>query len=157
MLQLVKVLPGQKVLDPCCGTGTILVEAAKCRAIAQGGDAHRAAVEVAQLNTRTANVVARIEQWDARALPLPDDYIDRIVTNLPWGRQVRVDRDLASFYKGVCGELHRVLSSAGRIAILTNVPHLVESEDWCCDNRLEISLFGQRPTILTFTSTRQSR
>ena len=150
MLQLVKVLPGQKVLDPCCGTGTILVEAAKCRAMAEGGDAHRTAVEVARLNTRTANVVARIEQWDACALPLPDNHIDRIVTNLPWGRQVSVDRDLASFYKGVCAELNRVLRAAGRIALLTNVPHLVECEDWHCDNRVEISLFGQRPTILTF-------
>ena len=157
MLQLVKVLPGQKVLDPCCGTGTILVEAAKCQAIAEGGDARRTAVEVARLNTKTANVAACVEQWDARALPLPDDCIDRVVTNLPWGRQVRVDGDLASFYRGVCAELHRVLSSAGRIALLTNVPHLVKFEDWHCDNLVEISLFGQRPTILTFTSTRYKR
>lgn len=157
MLQLVKVPPGEKVLDPCCGTGTILVEAAKGGAIGEGGDAHQTAVEVARLNTRTANVVACIEQWDACALPLPNDYIDRIVTNLPWGRQIRVDRGLASFYKGVYAELNRVLKPAGRIALLTNVPHLVECEDWHCDNRVEISLFGQRPTILTFTSTRRSR
>jgi tRNA (guanine6-N2)-methyltransferase len=150
MLQLVQVLPGQKVLDPCCGTGTILVEAAKYQAILKGGDAHRAAVDVARLNTKTASVAACIDQWDARALPFPADYVDRIVTNLPWGRQVRVDTDLESFYEGVCAELHRVLVPGGRIALLTNVPHLVKSDHWCCEHRLEISLSGQRPTILTF-------
>jgi tRNA (guanine6-N2)-methyltransferase len=154
MLQLVEVRPGQKVLDPCCGTGTILVEATKYQAIARGGDADRAAVEVARMNTKTAGAAACIQHWDARALPLPDDYADRIVTNLPWGRQVKVDGELAAFYQEVCAELQRVLAPAGRIALLTNLPHLVQSDQWRCDNRLEISLSGQRPTILTFTAVK---
>src|SRR5690606_19149211 len=38
LLQLAGVQAGDRVLDPCCGAGTILIEAALMGARAQGGD-----------------------------------------------------------------------------------------------------------------------
>ena len=46
---------------------------------------------MARANAAAAGVDVPIEQWDARALPLPDRSVERVVTNLPWGRQVAVD------------------------------------------------------------------
>ena len=125
---MVDLRAGQRLLDPCCGSGTILIEAALSGARAAGGDLDSEAVAAAQANAHAAGVTLAIEQWDAKALPLPDRSIERIVTNLPWGRQVALDEDLANLYAGICGELERVLTPGGRIALLTSAPELLRFE-----------------------------
>ena len=102
---------------------------------------------------RAAGVPIDLRQWDARALPQDDGTIDRIVSNLPWGRQVEVDTELAPFYQTVCAEIERVLADDGEIVLLTNVPHLVTFASRSSTAQYEISLFGQQPTILVFGST----
>src|SRR5262245_9162043 len=108
-------------------------------------------VSAARMNARAAGVAANINAWDARALPIPSGSIDRIVSNLPWGRQVTIDSSLALFYRDVCAEMRRTLAPGGRIALLTNAPQLVGFRDLRCDDQLEISLYCQTPTILTFS------
>jgi tRNA (guanine6-N2)-methyltransferase len=151
MLKLVGIAPGQSLLDPCCGAGTILAEAGKFGVAMCGGDIDSAAVSAASLNARAASVAASINAWDARALPFPDCSFDRIVSNLPWGRQITISGDLALFYRDLCAEMRRVLAPGGSIALLTNAPQLVGLQDLRRDNQLEISLYGQTPTILTFS------
>jgi hypothetical protein len=50
--------------------------------------------------------------------------------------------------------MSRVISPDGRIAVLTGTPHLVafplDGGNLAPIQRLEISLFGQTPTILVF-------
>ncbi|HEV2663696.1 MAG TPA: hypothetical protein VG324_02235, partial [Blastocatellia bacterium] len=43
------------------------------------------------------------------------------------------------------------------IALLTNAPQLAAFQDLRRDGQLEISLYGQTPTILTFSSENQPR
>jgi 23S rRNA G2445 N2-methylase RlmL len=150
MLRLIGIAPGQSLLDPCCGAGTILAEAGKFGATVCGGDIDMSAVAAARVNVSAARIVANINAWDARALPVPGGSVERIVCNLPWGRQAPVDGSLALFYRDVCAEMRRVLAPDGRIALLTNAPHLVVFQDLRRDGQLEISLYGQTPTILTF-------
>jgi len=151
MLRLIGLTPGQLLLDPCCGAGTILAEAGKCGAAVWGGDIDLTAISAARMNARAAGVDANIIAWDARALPIPSGSIDRIASNLPWGRQVNIDCSLALFYRDVCAEMRRTLAPGGRIALLTNAPQLVGFQDLRRDDQLEISLYGQTPTILTFS------
>jgi 23S rRNA G2445 N2-methylase RlmL len=166
MLRLVGIAPGQSLLDPCCGAGTILAEAGgfgagglgaggfgagEFGAGVWGADIDKSAVSAARLNVDAAGIDAIIKVWDARALPIPNHSIDRVVSNLPWGRQSPISGDLALFYRDVCAEMRRVLAPGGRIALLTNAPQLAVFRDLRCDNRLEISLYGQTPTILTFS------
>jgi tRNA (guanine6-N2)-methyltransferase len=151
MLRLLELAPGQLLLDPCCGAGTILSEAGKCGAAVWGGDIDLTAISAARLNTRAAGVAANINAWDARALPIPDGSVDRIVSNLPWGRQVTINSSLSLFYRNVCAEMRRILAPGGRIALLTNAPQLVRFHDLRRDDQFEISLYGQKPTILTFS------
>jgi tRNA (guanine6-N2)-methyltransferase len=151
MLALAEVEPGMRVLDPCCGAGTIPIEAALSRALAQGGDDDIAAITAAQANAVAAGVTIDVRKWDARTLPIGDGSIDRVVSNLPWGREVQVDAKLDVFYRRACSEMHRVLAPGGQIVVLTNLPHLVDFPDLQRDTRLEISLFGQTPTVLGFS------
>jgi tRNA G10 N-methylase Trm11 len=95
-----------------------------------------------------------VSEWDARQLPIEDQSIDRVVTNLPWGRQIKIDDDLGRFYRDVCAEIERVLVPGGRVAVLTSTPHLLQFDHLRPDNALEISLFGQTPTISLYTAIR---
>jgi tRNA (guanine6-N2)-methyltransferase len=154
MLHLAKVSPAMKLLDPCCGAGTILIEGAQIGAVCVGGDIDLEAVVASQTNVSTAGATIDIRQWDAQALPLPDQSVDRVVTNLPWGRQINVDAELGGFYRGVCAEIERVLKPGGRVAILTSTPHLLRFDQLKPDTTIEISLFGQTPTIALYSATR---
>ena len=151
LLSLAAVNPGTRVLDPCCGGGTILIEAALSEAVAVGGDIDAMALAAADANMNAAGVSIQFQLWDAQALPMADASMDRIVCNLPWGREVSIDVDLQSLYRRICEELCRVLAPGGRIALLTNAPQLVELSGFRCDQSIEISLFGQTPTILVFS------
>jgi tRNA (guanine6-N2)-methyltransferase len=141
----------QRVLDPCCGSGTLVIEAAMRGADACGGDSDPAAVQAAQINCRAAGISASLQCWQAEALPLATASIDRVICNLPWGRQTQVDGSLATFYQAAFAEMRRVLAPAGRIALLTTRPALIDPLDLACGKRCEISLFGQRPTLLVFS------
>ena len=150
LLALAGVAPGSRVLDPCCGAGTILIEAALQGALAAGGDNDPAALRAAQANASAAGVAVALQHWDAQALPLADGTLERIVSNLPWGRAVEVDTALAPFYRRACAEMQRVVAPGGRIAVLTDTPHLVTFDGLECESQIEISLFGQTPTIMLF-------
>jgi tRNA (guanine6-N2)-methyltransferase len=147
MLRLVDVKPGMRLLDPSCGVGTILIEGATIGAIAQGGDIDPEAVAASRANADAAGFVIKVSEWDARKLPLEDQSVERVVTNLPWGKQIKIDDDLGWFYRELCAEMERVLMPAGRVAILTSTPHLLQFDQLRLKDTIEISLFGQTPTI----------
>src|SRR5262245_5184496 len=77
MVRLAEVLPGQTVLDPMCGAGTILAEAltfARMRHLEGvqvcGGDIERTAVRAAADNLHRLGEIL-LSRWDASELPLP--------------------------------------------------------------------------------------
>lgn len=148
LLWLLDAQPGQRLVDPCCGAGTVLIEAAQRGLSAHGGDTSAEAVDAAQHNIAAANVAASVTAWDARRLPLDDRSTDYVATNLPWGRQVAVDEELPALYEDVLGEVRRILVPGGRAAILTSRPELVAAPGLVVEQQIEISLFGQTPTIV---------
>lgn len=152
LLELLALQPGETLLDPCCGAGTILIEAARRDAPAQGGDNDAGAVAAALTNAENAGIAISVEQWDARSLPLADGSVDCIACNLPWDRQVVIDGDEAEFYADICAEMERVLVPGGRLALLTSKPELLRFERLVCREQVEISLFGQRPLITLYGS-----
>jgi tRNA (guanine6-N2)-methyltransferase len=153
LVELAQITSTTTVLDPCCGSGTILIEAALQGANASGGDSNPTAVAAAQANVAAAGVTVPIFHWDAASLPLANASIDRVITNLPWGRQVSVETALPVLYRRLFTQMRRVLAPAGRLVILTSAPELLDPLDLSYVERIKISLFGQRPTILVFSST----
>jgi len=151
LAMLVEVKPGMRVLDPCCGAGTTLIEAQDYGVWAWGGDTAWTALTASRQNAVEGSAAVALQQWDARALPIAGGTIDRVISNLPWGREVATVGDLASLYRKMGQEIKRVLAPEGRAALLVNQPELLTIEGLHCEKQIEISLYGQNPTITIWT------
>jgi tRNA G10 N-methylase Trm11 len=77
--------PGERLLDPCCGSGTILLEAASMGIKAAGCDLSPLWPPRAAENAAHFGLQVRTWQQDAREVS--GDY-DVIVTNLPYGQNL---------------------------------------------------------------------
>jgi len=112
--------PDEVVLDPMCGTGTILIErAALGPARLIGSDAFGEAMHEARMNVDASGVSAHLIQADARRLPFASASLDKVLCNLPWGRRVLSYRAIRRLYKRFVPELERVLRPGGRAVLLT--------------------------------------
>ncbi|MHB1319773.1 MAG: methyltransferase domain-containing protein [Anaerolineae bacterium] len=148
MAWLAGIRSGDRVLDPCCGAGTLLIEAATLGAVALGGDRDPAALAAARANAADAGSSVVLQRWDARAIPFAHGAMPRIITNPPWGRKVAIEADAAAFYRQIGREITRVLVPNGRAVILTWVPEWVRAWDMRVVREIEISLYGRTPTVL---------
>ncbi|MFC3999370.1 TRM11 family SAM-dependent methyltransferase [Nocardiopsis sediminis] len=143
--------PGQQVLDPCCGAGTLLIEAHHLvpGTTLLGFDLDPAARRAARLNA-TGTPVA-IGRADAAALPLPDRSIDRVLCNPPWGDQVDARGGLAGRPERWWRELARVLSGDGRAVVLLPDAHGLGhalGTGLVPTHVQQLSLFGSHPLMV---------
>lgn len=145
MIRLAGLQPGQIMIDPFCGAGTIVIEAALQGIVAVGGDLAAEAVRTAQVDL---SVEIALLHSDARRLPFADKSVDSVVSNLPWGKQVNEGDDLRMLYHASFAEMQRVVKPDGSIVLLTSQPELLEQVP---DEQIEISLFGENPTIVKYT------
>jgi tRNA (guanine6-N2)-methyltransferase len=116
------------VLDPLCGAGTIPIERALLAPSAKimAGDVRKEAVAMARRNAQSAHVEVAWSVWDAHALPLADASVTRIVTNLPFGKQIGSPDELADLYNALAQEFGRVLAPGGLMVTLTSADQLWE-------------------------------
>lgn len=86
LVNLTGVQPGQRFLDPFCGTGSLLVEAALVGALACGSDIDSAMVSGSQANLRHEDLPGQVRRIDARRLSEWDTVFDALATDIPYGR-----------------------------------------------------------------------
>ena len=113
------------LLDPCCGSGTILLEAASIRPESRlyGVDVDPLCAKGAQKNLLSLfpdHGGSRIYQGDARKLEelFPADGLDYLVTNPPFGIRTGTRINFYWFYRGLLNGANRLLNQKGRIALL---------------------------------------
>jgi 23S rRNA G2445 N2-methylase RlmL len=164
MVRLAEIRPGQVVLDPMCGAGTLLaeqlVEARRSRANCPpvwGGDSDAGAVRAASFNLRRLGV-ANLTRWDARRLPLPDASVDRILSNPPFGKQLAAPEGVGALYRAMLREYQRVLKPGGRAVLLVSEAALLrdavrdatvanDPRGWKSLRELRVRVLGQPAVV----------
>ncbi len=83
--------PGDTIIDPCCGVGTILIEATSIGIKAFGCDINPVMVSDSINNLKHFGLDATVMHADARSIK---GHFDAFVTDLPYGRNCPIDKDL---------------------------------------------------------------
>lgn len=145
--------PGETVLDPMCGAGTILAEQwemGKGQVRVQGGDIEKSAVRMAESNLSRVGEVS-LTVWDARELPLRDRSIDHVITNPPFGKQLSSPEEVGPLYRGLVREFDRVLRPGGQAVLLTSdtrtLRDATEPVGWRPKRKLRVRVLGQMATL----------
>ncbi len=170
MAHLAGVKPGHVVLDPMCGAGTILAEVQRGQLARRvdgrqcgttspretwllGGDMDRASLRAAAANLRSTQP-ADLACWDARRLPLPDSFADRLLSNLPFGKQLSRPDLIGPLYRELVPQFQRVLKTGGRAVLLAADVHAlqeaVQPVPWKIQRRVSVRILGQKATIFVF-------
>jgi 23S rRNA G2445 N2-methylase RlmL len=122
LARLVRRSDSSVVVDPTCGSGTLLIERALLdeRAMLAGTDISPTAIRAATGNVIAAGLAARIavrqgDGGDAAAWP---DRCDEVLANLPFGVRTE-DRNLDGLYRRIVGNVARTLTPGGRALLYT--------------------------------------
>ncbi|NWH41868.1 THUM2 protein, partial [Chloropsis hardwickii] len=121
MASLAEIRAGALVLDPMCGLGTILLEAAKewPEACYWGADISDSQLEGADGNIRTAGLMDKVELLKASvtALPLPSESFDSVISDIPFGKKFKTMTD-GLLLADILQEMERVLRVGGTLVLL---------------------------------------
>lgn len=154
MCLLSEVKPNHIVLDPMCGVGTIPIEASQGfpARMVMGLDINKDAITYSLANSNRARCRAYFQVGDVTQLPYANNSIDRIITNMPWGRQVNGSIRLSDLYPTALGEFARVINVEGLVVLLTDRTDFVlkSLETHLALRQIaakQISLFGSHPKI----------
>ncbi|MDI6639315.1 MAG: THUMP domain-containing protein [Methanocellales archaeon] len=111
------------LLDPFCGTGGILIEAASIGAQCIGMDIQQKMVLGANLNLRYYDIDGMLIVGDACDIPLRSKSVDAVVTDPPYGRSALIQaRSLEYLYRDSLREIYRVLKKNKKAVIVSQMP-----------------------------------
>jgi tRNA (guanine10-N2)-dimethyltransferase len=149
---LARVGPGDRVLDPMCGTGGLLIEAGLLGARPLGTDAQAKMVAGARRNLAVSVPDFDVARADATSLPLREGSVDvderrssgrqakpvdAVVFDAPYGRQSKIEsHELADLVRGALGEARRV---ADRCVLVADRDwhDAAETAGWTVTDRFE--------------------
>jgi len=117
--------PGQRIIDPCCGSGTILIEAASMGITAVGNDNNKRMMKTTQANLAHFGYTAEVLHADARQLT---GSYDAVITDLPYGKNCLCDLDTLHALVGHFATLapRVILIAGGELAeVLHRLPYEV--------------------------------
>ncbi len=125
------------VADPCCGSGTMLLERAQihdCRLF--GIDISAQALDAARQNFNAADQPANLLLHDARFWQ-PEEPLDEIISNLPFGNRVGGHSSNKKLYESLVRNLPGWLRPGG-IAVLYTVEMQLLRQLVARNNKLEL-------------------
>ncbi len=88
MVNISRVRPNEKFLDPFCGTGTFAIEASKIGASAYCSDLDPTMVYGSKINAEHVGTNVECLWADASALPFKSGSIEAIASDPPYGRSI---------------------------------------------------------------------
>jgi putative methyltransferase (TIGR01177 family) len=118
LVNLSAVRPGERLLDPFCGTGSYVIEAALLGAHALGSDVDPRVAAGARRNLAHVGAAGDVRVLDARRLEEWGTAVDAIVTDLPYGRSATLLLDSRRLYAEFLGAAAGVVRPGGRIVVV---------------------------------------
>ena len=103
-----------RVIDPCCGSGTFLIERglmSPCQSLTGVDIAHRA-IDAARRNAALAGVNAKFTVNDILRFECHRPY-DELISNLPFGNRVGDHSSCEKLYKGLVEKLPQLVKKGG--------------------------------------------
>jgi tRNA (guanine6-N2)-methyltransferase len=157
MVRLAGAAPGDVVLDPMCGAGTILaeqIELSKLRKAGRvdtwGGDRDMNMIRAANSNLHRVGP-ALLVHWDSTRLPLAAESVDRVVCNPPFGKQLSSPEEIGPLYRAAIRECNRVLKPGCRAVFLVSeqdpLRDAIKPHRWQPSRQLRVEVLGQPATI----------
>ncbi|MDO8638456.1 MAG: methyltransferase domain-containing protein [Candidatus Daviesbacteria bacterium] len=117
-----------RILDPCCGSGTLLIERQLLKpCICVGVDIDPRALDCARQNIETANVAIELKHGDIKDKKFPDGYFTKIISNLPYGIHTGSREKNIELYRFLADKGIRWLKSGGKAVFITNAKNLLRN------------------------------
>ncbi len=154
MASLVRPRPNERVLNLCCGSGTLMVERLGLGTAGSvtGVDISPDALQCADANLRAAGHRASVSlvRADCDKLPLPDASIDTITADLPFG--MLQGGGIDSLYSKALAESARVATRNGSLVVITTrrramLSAIEEASHWNLANEIPLSIPHSRGYI----------
>jgi 23S rRNA G2445 N2-methylase RlmL len=122
LARLVRGKASRVVIDPTCGSGTLLIERAFLdpASMLSGIDISPTSIRAATGNVIAAGLAARIavRQGDGGDPIAWPEHCDEVLANLPFGNRTE-DRNLDGLYRRVVGNIGRTLAPGARALLYT--------------------------------------
>lgn len=138
------------IIDPFCGSGTLLVERARlmpCQSLT-GVDLSVRAIAAARENLAAAELTARIVRGDARNFSLKNPA-DELMANLPFGNRVGNHTENEQLYRAFIGNLPNLLKPGGLLLLYTMEQKLMRAllKDMDVINEVCVPSGGLKPVL----------
>ncbi len=118
LVNLTAIRPGERLLDPFCGTGSYLVEGALLGAHVMGSDVDPRVAGGARRNLEHVGAAGEVRVMDARHLERWGMGVDAIVTDLPYGRSATLRQEARRLYAEFLASAARVLRPGGHVVVM---------------------------------------
>lgn len=128
LVQLSNPIPPDVFIDPMCGVGTIAIERAFAYPYQRimAGDLDEDYVNSARDNARSSRKAIDLMLWNASMLPIKDQSIDKLVSNLPFGKQISSHDENQYLYATFFKEMKRIMKVNGKAVLLTTENDLMK-------------------------------
>jgi Putative RNA methylase family UPF0020 len=143
--------PNDKIIDPMCGTGTLLIERGSITSYASmaGYDIDASATQLAMSNL-TASKLKNIDIacGDAANLPIENQSFNCLICNLPFGKVYGDKQTNFDLYHKCLKEWSRLIEPNGRVVLLTSDTKSMDqvlsklSGSWNVENKLRFKVLG---------------
>ncbi|HUV61871.1 MAG TPA: TRM11 family methyltransferase [Thermoplasmata archaeon] len=132
IVNLVEVRPGKRILDPFCGTGAIVTEAALAGAEAIGSDVSEKMVDGARSNMTSVGVKGRLHICDVGSISDVVKHVDGIATDPPYGRSSSTNGEpVPDLIRRAFGSLSKIMDAGSRLVMVMHDPALADcAEDF---------------------------
>ncbi|CAJ0955284.1 unnamed protein product [Ranitomeya imitator] len=122
MASMAEIDTAKYILDPMCGVGTILLEAAMewPHAIFLGIDKSESQLKIAVQNVTKAGVMGSVAflRGSVLALPVIPDSMDVVISDIPFGRKFTFSKDITELLPDIIHQMERVLRVGGVLVLL---------------------------------------